>query len=42
MHEMALAESVVRIVEDHARKAGSARVVQVRLEIGRASCRERV
>ncbi len=37
MHEMALAESVVRIVEDHARKAGAARVTLVRLEIGALS-----
>ncbi len=37
MHEMAIAESVVSIVEDHARKAGAARVTVVRLEIGALS-----
>ena len=37
MHEMALAESVVEIVEDHARKAGSDQVKRVRLEIGALS-----
>jgi len=37
MHEMALAESVVKIVEDYASKAGATRVVQVRLEIGALS-----
>lgn len=34
MHEMALAESVVQVVEDHARAGGFRRVRQVRLEIG--------
>lgn len=37
MHEMALAESVVQIVEEQARKAGAARVRAVRLEIGTLS-----
>jgi len=37
MHEMAIAESVVKIVEDHARKAGSDKVTLVRLEIGMLS-----
>lgn len=37
MHEMALAESVVRIAEDHAGKAGAKRVIVVRLEIGALS-----
>lgn len=34
MHEMALAEAVVRIVTDKARSAGAERIVRVRLEIG--------
>lgn len=35
MHEMSLAESVVRIVEDAARAQGFSKVRTVRLEIGR-------
>lgn len=35
MHEMALAESVLGIVEDYARSARAQRVRTVRLEIGR-------
>ena len=35
MHEMSLAESIVQIVEDTARKHGGTRVTSVRLEIGR-------
>jgi hydrogenase nickel incorporation protein HypA/HybF len=34
MHEMAIAESVLQIVEDTARRNGAARVSAVRLEIG--------
>jgi hydrogenase nickel incorporation protein HypA/HybF len=37
MHEMALAESVIRIVEETARKSAAAAVRAVRLEIGRLS-----
>lgn len=37
MHEMALAESVVQIVELQARAAGSDKVLSVRLEIGALS-----
>ena len=37
MHEMALAESVLQICEDHARRAGAERVVRVRLQIGALS-----
>lgn len=37
MHEMSLAQSVVRIVEDAARAQGFARVRAVHLEIGRLS-----
>ena len=37
MHEMALAESVVQIVESQARAAGSDKVLTVRLEIGALS-----
>lgn len=37
MHEMALAESVVQIVESQARAAGSDKVLSVRLEIGMLS-----
>jgi len=37
MHEMALAESVVQIVEAQARAAGAERVLSVRLEIGALS-----
>jgi hydrogenase nickel incorporation protein HypA/HybF len=35
MHEMSLAEGVLQIVEDAARRQGFARVTAVRLEIGR-------
>lgn len=35
MHEMSLAESMLQIIEDHARKDGFAHVKTVRLEIGR-------
>lgn len=37
MHEMALATSVLQIVEDTARRHGADRVSAVRLEIGRLS-----
>src|ERR1700680_1459009 len=37
MHEMALAASVLQIVEDTARRHGALRVSAVRLEIGRLS-----
>ena len=37
MHEMALASSVLQIVEDTARRHGAPRVSAVRLEIGRLS-----
>lgn len=37
MHEMALAESVIEIVERTARKAGAARIGLVRLEVGALS-----
>lgn len=37
MHEMALAEGVLQICEDHARRAGAAKVTAVWLEIGRLS-----
>lgn len=37
MHEMALAESVVQIVERQARAAGVARICSVRLEVGALS-----
>jgi len=37
MHEMALAESILQIVEDHARSAGAEKVTLVRLEIGMLS-----
>jgi hydrogenase nickel incorporation protein HypA/HybF len=37
MHEMALAESVLQIVEDTARKHGASEVRAVRLAIGRLS-----
>jgi hydrogenase nickel incorporation protein HypA/HybF len=37
MHEMALCESVLQIVESTARRHGAARVRSVRLEIGRLS-----
>jgi hydrogenase nickel incorporation protein HypA/HybF len=35
MHEMSLAEGVLQIIEDHARRQGFARVTAVSLEIGR-------
>ena len=41
MHEMALAESMLQIVEDAARKNGAARVTAVRLELGALSHVER-
>ncbi|MDQ5908456.1 MAG: hydrogenase nickel incorporation protein HypA/HybF [Pseudomonadota bacterium] len=34
MHEMALADSILNIVEDTARQQGAVRVTEVRLEIG--------
>ncbi len=34
MHEMALAEGIVQIVEETARKNGAARVASIRLELG--------
>ena len=34
MHEMALAESILNIVEETARRQGATRVTEVRLEIG--------
>lgn len=37
MHEMALAEGVLQLCEDHARKAGATSVVAVWLEIGTLS-----
>jgi hydrogenase nickel incorporation protein HypA/HybF len=37
MHEMALAEGVIAIVEDAARRHGAARVATVRLELGALS-----
>jgi hydrogenase nickel incorporation protein HypA/HybF len=37
MHEMSLAENVREIIEDAAREQGFARVMAVRLEIGRLS-----
>ncbi len=37
MHEMALAESMLQIVEDAARKNGAVRVASVRLELGALS-----
>ncbi|HZW23972.1 MAG TPA: hydrogenase maturation nickel metallochaperone HypA [Gallionella sp.] len=37
MHEMSLAENVREIIEDTGRKQGFARVVSVRLEIGKLS-----
>lgn len=41
MHEMSLAESVLQIIEDAARKQGFNRVKTVWLEIGQLSCVER-
>lgn len=37
MHEMTLAESVLQICEDHARRAGAVKVVRVTVEIGELS-----
>lgn len=37
MHELSLAQSVVEIVEDAARREGAARVASVRLELGELS-----
>ncbi|HUK03900.1 MAG TPA: hydrogenase maturation nickel metallochaperone HypA [Burkholderiales bacterium] len=37
MHELSLAQSVVEIVEEAARREGAARVESVRLEIGELS-----
>ncbi len=37
MHEMSLCESIVQIIEDEAQRQGFARVIRVRLEIGRLS-----
>ena len=38
MHEMALTESLVELIEDESRKQGFARVRVVRLEIGALGC----
>ncbi len=40
MHEMALAEGVLQIIEDAARQQGFARVNTVRLEVGQLACVE--
>ncbi|MDP1679997.1 MAG: hydrogenase maturation nickel metallochaperone HypA, partial [Candidatus Nitrotoga sp.] len=40
MHEMSLAESVLQIIEDAARKQGYTRVKTVWLEIGQLACVE--
>jgi hydrogenase nickel incorporation protein HypA/HybF len=40
MHEMSIAESVLGIVEESARRGGLARVREVRLEIGRLAAVE--
>lgn len=40
MHEMSIAQSVLRIVEANARRAGLARVSRVRVEIGRLAAVE--
>ena len=40
MHEMSIAESVLGIVEDTARKEGFSRVKEIRLEIGRLAAVE--
>lgn len=37
MHEMSLAEGVLQVIEDYARKEGYSRVKSVKLEIGRLS-----
>lgn len=41
MHEMSLAESVLQIIEDAARKQGFTRVKTVWLEIGQLACVEK-
>lgn len=41
MHEMSLAESVLQIIEDTARKQGFTRVKTVWLEIGELACVEK-
>jgi hydrogenase nickel incorporation protein HypA/HybF len=41
MHEMALAESMIEIVESTARRNGASRVTEVRLELGALSHVER-
>lgn len=38
MHEVALAESAVRLIEDAARRDGFSRVHRIRMEIGALSC----
>jgi hydrogenase nickel incorporation protein HypA/HybF len=40
MHEMALSESILGIIEDEARSRGFAKVLGVRLELGVLSCVE--
>lgn len=40
MHEVALAESIVQLVEDAVRAEGCSKVGVIRLEIGRLSCVE--
>ncbi len=40
MHELAIARSILRIVEDHARREGVARVKKVSVRIGGFSCVE--
>jgi hydrogenase nickel incorporation protein HypA/HybF len=40
MHELALCESVVQIVEEQARASGFTRVLAVRLEVGALACVE--
>ena len=40
MHEMALCESVLQIVEEQARTGGFSRVLTVRLELGALACVE--
>ena len=40
MHELAIARSIVRIVEDHARREGIERVKKVCIRIGGFSCIE--
>ena len=38
MHELALCQSLVEIVVDHAKRGGIARVTDVRVDIGALSC----